>query len=152
MIASSGAAPPARVLVADDDRDLVDILRMVLEEHGYTVLVAYGPADALAVVEAERPDLLVLDVMMPEGAEGFHVVWTLRQHPDAYHQRLPIILLTAIHQRTHLRFHPDSGDGTYAAGEFLPIEEFVDKPVDPDGFVRTVARVLEQARRVSRAP
>jgi CheY-like chemotaxis protein len=135
---SSGAT----VLLVDDDADLREILRVVLEGAGYkTVLAASGP-EGLAVADRERPDLILLDVMMPEGTEGFHVVWKLRNLEDDYFKTVPVVMLTAIHQRTDLRFYPDTGDGTYGAGEYLPVQGFVDKPVSPDALLKEVERVL----------
>ncbi|MDP2959626.1 MAG: response regulator [Longimicrobiales bacterium] len=135
-----------RILVVEDDRDLVDILTMVLESAAYEVLRAYDAPSALAAVERERPDLVLLDVMMPEGTEGFHVVWNLRGRQDPYFQNVPIIMLTAIHRETPLRFYPDAGDGTYGAGEYLAVQGFVDKPVEPDALLEEIERVLAAAR------
>lgn len=142
---TSQTSQNAHVLVVDDDRDLVEILRIVLEGGGYRVSSAHGPADAIRLVEQARPDLVLLDVMMPDGTEGFHVVWTLRAREDAYFRNLPIIMLTAVHRQTPLRFYPDVSDGTYAPGEFLPVQDFVDKPVDPATLLGKVARVLRAA-------
>lgn len=131
-----------KILVVDDDRDLVEILTMVLTAHGYRVAQAYGPKEALAAVERERPDLILLDVMMPEATEGFHVVWNLRGREDPYFVTVPIIMLTAIHRETPLRFYPDARDHTYGAGEYLDVQGFVDKPVDPEPLLAEVDRVL----------
>jgi response regulator RpfG family c-di-GMP phosphodiesterase len=56
-------------------------------------------------------------------------------------------MLTAIHERTELRFYPDSSDGTYKAGEYLPVQDFVDKPVDPKDLLGRAAKVLSAARK-----
>lgn len=136
----------AKILLVDDDADLVHVLTLVLEGRGYRVVSAQEPERGLEVADGERPDLIVLDVMMPEGTEGFHFVWKLRNRPDTYFQSVPIVMLTAIHQRTPLRFYPDSGDGTYQAGEYLPVQGFVDKPVEPGALVREVERVLAVGR------
>ncbi|TFH64312.1 MAG: response regulator [Gemmatimonadales bacterium] len=134
--------PHDKILLVDDDPDLVHVLTLVLERHGYAVVAAHDAKRGAEVVDAERPDLIVLDVMMPEGTEGFHFVWNLRNQPDAYSRSVPIVMLTAIHQKTPLRFYPDSGDGTYEAGEYLPVQGFVDKPVEPSALVSEVERVL----------
>jgi len=134
-----------KILVVDDDRDLVDILALVLEGGGYGVARAYGPQEALAAVDRERPDLILLDVMMPEATEGFHVVWNLRGRGDPYSATVPIIMLTAIHRETPLRFYPDARDHTYGAGEYLDVQGFVDKPVEPDALLAEVERVLTAA-------
>jgi len=132
----------AKILVVDDDRDLVVTLHLVLERAGYDVIDAGGLAEGLEKAERERPDLILLDVMMPEATEGFHFVWKLRRGSEPYSAKVPIIMLTAIHSRTDLRFYPDSGDGTYSAGEYLPVQDFLDKPVDPRDLLERVARVL----------
>jgi CheY-like chemotaxis protein len=132
----------AKILIVDDDQDLVESLRLALEAAGFAVVSAPGPERGLERVKAERPDLILLDVMMPGGTEGFHFVWALRQDPDPGCRDLPIVMLTAIHDKTDLRFYPDSGDGTYQAGEYLPVQDFIDKPVDPAQLVARVRAVL----------
>lgn len=134
--------PPRKILVVDDDEDLREVLRILLEDAGYQVVLAESGPRGIEMAERERPDLLLLDVMMPERTEGFHVVWNLRNRQDPYFQNLPIIILTAIHQQTDLRFYPDAADGTYGAGEYLPVQGFVDKPVEPDALLKEVQRVL----------
>jgi len=139
-------AERTKVLVVDDDRDLVEVLTVALERNDYDVVSAFDSPSGLDVADRERPALIVLDVMMPEGTEGFHFVWNLRKRPEAYFQDGPIIMLTAIHQRTPLRFYPDSSDGTYSAGEYLPVQGFVDKPVEPAELLKEVRRVLATVR------
>lgn len=135
-----------KVMLVDDDRDLVQVLTAVLKTHGYEVASETEAAKAVAAVERERPDLILLDVMMPDATEGFHVVWHLRRRPEAYFQQVPIVILTAIHQKTPLRFYPDSTDGTYQAGEYLPVQGFVDKPVEPPQLLEEMERVLAATR------
>lgn len=135
-------ADKTKILLVDDDQDLVHVLKTYLEGRGYEVVSAHDARRGLEAVGEERPDLIVLDVMMPEATEGFHMVWNLRKQPDAYSQHVPIVMLTAIHEKTALRFYPDSGDGSYQAGEYLPVQGFVDKPVDPKALVEEVEKVL----------
>ena len=131
-----------KLLIVDDDRDLVATLRVVLETQGFGVVAAHDLESGLAALERERPALVLLDVMMPDATEGFHFVWRLRRREEEYFRQVPIIMLTAIHEKTDLRFYPDSGDGTYEAGEFLPVQDFVDKPVEPAVLVARIARLL----------
>jgi CheY-like chemotaxis protein len=137
----------AKILIVDDDRDLVAVMRLVLEREGYRVVDAAGPGEAMVKVEAERPDLVLLDVMMPDATEGFHFVWKLRQRAGAFFAEVPIIIVSAIHDKTELRFYPDSGDGSYGAGEYLPVQDFLDKPVDPADLLRAVSRALGLVRK-----
>jgi CheY-like chemotaxis protein len=135
-----------KILVVDDDRDLVEVLRLTLETAGFVVAVAYDAAQGLAQTESQRPDLILLDVMMPNATEGFHFVWKLRQYDDERLRTTPIVMLTAVHEKTSLRFYPDTGDGTYQPGEYLPVQEFIDKPVDPVWLVEKLKQVLGRQR------
>ena len=87
-------------------------------------------------------DLLVVDVMMPEGTEGFHLVWKMRQMEDEALSSVPIIMVTGIHETTELRFYPDQTDGTYEPGEFLPVQAWMDKPIGVKDLLEKVKRLL----------
>jgi CheY-like chemotaxis protein len=137
---------PTTILMVDDDRDLVLTLRLVLEEAGYRVISAANAEQGMASAETERPDLILLDIMMPNATEGFHFVWKLRRREEPFFQKVPIVVLSAIHEKTNIRFYPDSSDGTYRAGEFLPVQDFLDKPVDPAQLLERVGRVLAMVR------
>lgn len=131
--------PPAAILVVDDDPDFALATRLALERRGYRVSTAANPEEARRKVEEERPDLILLDIMMPTGTEGFHFVWALRHHPDAALRETPIVVMSAIHRTTDLRLYPEEADQEYGPGEFLPVQAFLDKPVD----LRELAHVIE---------
>jgi CheY-like chemotaxis protein len=133
---------PAKILIVEDDPDMADTVRVILESKRYQVLSASSKDDGLDKARAERPDLILLDVMMPEGTEGFHFVWELRRDPDAEVREIPIIVVSALHETTKLRFYPDQSDDTYEAGEYLPVQDFIDKPVNPADLLARVERVL----------
>ena len=134
-----------KVLLVDDDRDLVAALRVAFERKGYRVVAAYDAAQGLSTTEEERPDLIVLDIMMPNATEGFHFVWKLRQREESYFRDVPVVVLSAIHEKTDLRFYPESADGTYRAGEFLPVQDFMDKPVDPERLISRASELLGES-------
>jgi CheY-like chemotaxis protein len=128
----------AKILIIDDDPDIVLAVRMSLEEAGHSVIDALGGKEGLELIKAERPDLVILDVMMETHTEGFQLALKLR-NPDpsseyAEFSKIPILMLTAIHSTTPLRFEPDI--------DYLPVELFVDKPIDPDDLVRKVDWIL----------
>lgn len=131
-----------KVLVVDDDPDIVDYLRHILEKHAYNVVAAADAEEAMHKVETEKPDLIILDIMMPKGTEGFHFTWRLRARSEPEYRNIPIIVLTAIHDTTNLKFYPDARDGVYGPGEFLPVEGFLDKPVGEEDLLQEVERVL----------
>ena len=130
----------ARILVIDDDPDVQLSARMALEKAGYKVIEALSGKDGLEKIRSEKPDLIILDVMMDTHTEGFQLALKLRS-PDptselAEYSHIPILMLTAIHSTIPLRFEPDI--------DYLPVELFVDKPIDPDNLVGKVEWLLSE--------
>lgn len=138
-------AEGSTILIVEDDADMAEAMRIILESKRYQVISASSKNEGLDKVRAERPDLILLDIMMPDGTEGFHFVWELRRDPDAEVRDIPIIVVTALHETTDLKFYPDQSDDTYQAGEYLPVQDFVDKPVEPADLLSRVERVLTGA-------
>jgi CheY-like chemotaxis protein len=132
-----------RILIVEDDLDAAEALRIVLEDEGYAVSHAADATEGMARTREDRPDLILLDIMMPSGTEGFHFVWDLRQHPDQQLRDTPIVVLTAIHGTTRLRFYPEQSDSVYAPGEYLPVQGFLDKPVSSAALIAKVTKVLQ---------
>jgi len=133
----------AKIMVVDDDPDVVEILRLVLETAGYQVASANSAPQGLDKVKEFCPNLVLLDVMMPDGTEGFQFVWKLRNEFPPELADTPIIVLSAIHETTKLRFYPDQSDGTYRSGEFLPVQGFIDKPAEPEMLLKRIEQVLQ---------
>jgi len=131
-----------KILIIDDDDDLVHALRLPLEAAGYIVTRAASGAEGLEKVKKVNPDLIILDVMMDSTTEGFHVSLTLRS-PDsgseykAYSQ-IPILMLTSIHTTTSLRFAPDR--------DYLPVDAFVEKPIAPADLLKKVREFLSKKK------
>ena len=128
----------AKILVIDDDPDTILAVRLCLEHAGHTVLEAPGGKEGLGLLKTDRPELIILDVMMETQTEGFQLALKLR-NPDptseyAGYSDIPILMLTAIHSTTPLRFEPDI--------DYLPVELFVDKPIDPEDLVGKVDWIL----------
>jgi CheY-like chemotaxis protein len=127
-----------RILVIDDDPDLVEVIRLILEADGYQVFSAINGAQGLQQVKEINPDLIILDVMMDYTTEGFQVSLALRS-PDptseyAAYRDIPILMLTAIHSTTPLRFTPEE--------DYLPVDDFVEKPLEPADLVAKVEALL----------
>lgn len=134
----------AKVLVVDDDPRVREALQLALQTAGHEVVTAASKDEAKATAVECKPHLMLVDVMMPEGTEGFHLVWEMRQMTDESLKNVPIIMLTGIHQTTELRFYPDQSDGTYKPGEYLPVQGWLDKPTKVDELLKMVGRVLTQ--------
>lgn len=135
-----------RILVVDDDPDIVESIKLVLAANSYQVTTAGNAEDGLARARGDKPDLILLDVMMPEGTEGFEFVWELRADSDAAVKNIPVVVLTAIHDTTELRFYPEQSDSTYKEGEYLPVQGFIDKPVEPRSLLAKIDKVLNTSR------
>ena len=123
-----------RILVIDDDIDLVEIIRVTLENEGYEVLDAQSGDRGLALARQDIPDLIVLDVMMGKVDEGFQVAYELRNGEST--RDIPILMLTAVTDQTGFNFDPAKD------GEFLPVNEFLEKPVSPRKLVDLVRKHL----------
>ena len=127
----------ARILLIDDDPDFVEATHTVLESVPYEVIVAYDGDEGLAKVQEERPDLILLDIIMPT-KDGFHVCEKLKSDPELWH--IPIIMLTSLSQRL--------GDTAYSVhdGMMLEADDFIDKPVRPAELLARIARLLVRSR------
>ena len=111
--------PVPRVLVADDDPDILSLVAYRLERSGYEVITATDGADALRLVLAHRPDLVVLDVMMPR-IDGYGVTRAIRAH--ALTERTPVLLLTARVQEADVARGFEAGADDYVKKPFSPQE------------------------------
>jgi len=118
-----------RVLVVDDDYEIVESMRAVLERRGYEVLTARDGNQALIVTERESPDLMILDMMMPKKS-GFLVLERIK-NKQSRHRDMPVIMITA-----------NEGGRHRAYAEMLGVEEYIRKPFAMDRLVSAVDRLL----------
>jgi CheY-like chemotaxis protein len=133
----------AKILVVDDDTDLTASLEQILVQKGCQVATAASGADGLMALLAEKPDLVVMDVMLETDTAGFEAVDSIRSdRPGSKYREfrdVPIIILTAIDQVTNSRFSMDQEES------FLPgRNEFLTKPVDIDELLEKVAACLRR--------
>ena len=142
MSASAAGAAPT-ILIIDDNPDMVLAVSMPLEAAGYQVVWAQSGREGLDKVLEIAPDLVILDVMMETSTAGFQVSLALRspdpRSPYARFRDIPILMLTAIHTTTSLRFGPDEA--------YLPVDDFVEKPVDADVLLEKVKTLLADRTR-----
>jgi CheY-like chemotaxis protein len=132
----------ARILVVDDDPDMVLATRLCLESAGHQVDSARDGGEGLKKIQANPPDLIILDVMMDTATEGFQFALQLRSPGSsgdlAPYRDIPILMLTAIHSTTPLRFGPDK--------DYLPVDDFVDKPFEPEVLIHKVTALLQKSK------
>ena len=123
----------AKVLVVDDDPDFVEITRTILESHGYEVNTAANGDQALSSMRADLPDLVLLDVMMSTVLDGLNLSHVMSE--DAALNRVPIVMVSSI---------ADSPSaGMFPTDEYIPIDAWISKPVQPDDLLNKVAQFVK---------
>lgn len=127
----------AKILIIDDDPDLVEAMKVVLENKQYQVSVAKSGEEGFKKVKLDKPDLIILDVMMETGDKGFEVARELKK--DENYKSIPILMLTAIKERTGLDFKNEAGDEVW-----LPVDDYVDKPLKPEELISKVETFLSK--------
>ena len=127
-----------KILIVDDDPDVVESMTIVLESQGYEVIQAYGGQDGLARL-SEGPDLIILDVMMETEAEGLQFAYKVKVDDATYaaYRDIPIIMITSLHGKLGYRIDDATGS------EYLPVNAFIDKPAQPPQLLDAVRRLLD---------
>jgi CheY-like chemotaxis protein len=122
----------AKIVVVDDDLDFLEYTRIVLESQGYQVRTADTSDAAMTMVRSDKPDIILLDVMMSYVLDGINISRQLRDDPEL--RDIPVIMISAIVSRDEAGFFPTN--------EPLPVDAFLSKPVDPADLLSHVARLL----------
>ena len=125
-----------KILIIDDDIDLVEAMRLTLESAGFEVIDAQDGKKGIEKISSNSPDLVILDVMMGTQDEGFHVAYQIKNNPET--SDIPLIMLTAVGQETGFSFDKEKDE------DFLPVNEFLEKPIDPDTLIELVKKNLGQ--------
>ena len=126
----------ATISIIDDDVELAENLSMVLQNEGHRVVIRDTVENALAFIEKEKPDLVILDVMFPENpAGGFDLAREIKNSETT--KSIPVILLTAINQELPMDF-----SGSDIDPEWMPVHDFVEKPLDISVMLEKVKALL----------
>ena len=131
VVAVKPGVKPA-ILVVDDDPDFVEITRMILTKEGYSVTSAAHGDQALQIMKEERPDLVLLDVMMASPLDGVHVSHKMAADPAL--KTIPVVMISSIDSSKYAALLPDD--------MHIPIDVWITKPVDPDHLLKTIRRFL----------
>jgi CheY-like chemotaxis protein len=128
-----------RIYVIDDDRNIVESIRIVLEAHGYAVTAQYDEKDVVANIVASKPDVVILDVMFPEDpGAGFNIARELRG--DKRTAKVPILMLSAINEKGVYAGTFSNKDRDEA---WLPVDKFIEKPIQPKQLLQHVEDALK---------
>ncbi len=126
----------SKILIIDDDADMVEAIKIVLESKGFKVISANEGDAGYKKAEAERPDLVILDVMMKTKDQGFQVSYKLKNNPEL--SNIPIIMLTSIGRETGFKFSKETDE------DYLPVDELVEKPIKPKDLLVKVEKLLKK--------
>ena len=126
----------AKILIIDDDPDIVESMRIILESCRHEVKVAISGEEGLKEAAAAKYDLVILDVMMETMSTGFEVARSLRA--SEANKTVPILMLTAIKESTGLDFESEAGDK-----DWLPVNDYLEKPLKPNELLRKVEALLK---------
>lgn len=121
----------AKIVIIDDDPDILDASSLVLTSQGFEVLTAANPDDGYKMVKEQSPDLIILDVMMNEPDDGFFLAQRFRKEKIS----IPIIMYTSVSKAVGMNF---------GVSEIVPVDEFVEKPISPEELIEKVSKLLHQ--------
>lgn len=124
----------ARILIVDDDPDVVETTRLVLTKAGHTMRYAHNVRDGHAALKAETPDLLILDVMMEEPDDGIAMAQDLRRQGF----KTPILMMTSLDKVTGFSYDKDAS--------LVPVDDYQEKPLQPAKLVAAVEALLKKGR------
>lgn len=128
-------AKPKTVIVIDDDPDVVEATKVILEGAGYAVATALSGREGVDRIRQGGIDCILLDVMMARDTEGFSIAQDLKADPKT--AGIPIIMLTSVSKKTGFEFSPETDK------DYMPVEVFLEKPVEPKRLLQAVASVMK---------
>ena len=129
----------AKILVVDDDPDIIKATTRVLEVRGYQVIAALNGEECLRKIQEERPDLIILDLLMPK-LDGFGVCRELRENAEyADYANIPMLIATAVREEASRRRYE------LETGIDLDVDDYVEKPIHPLDLLHRVDKLLEES-------
>ena len=132
-----------KVLLIDDDRDMVLATKMFVEAGGFIVDTAYDGEEGLKKVKTFKPDLIVLDVMMP-GTNGWDVCADIKEDRESRH--IPVIMLTSVASQIKITQY------THRSGQETEADDYYEKPIDPELLIEKIKELIGQSAKRAIAP
>lgn len=129
-----------KILIVDDDPDIRDAVSTILEAHSYQVVTADNGEEGLRKLKEERPNLMILDLLMPK-LDGFGVLKEIQDPRWSKYSKIPILILTSIKEDVSRRRYE------LETGLDLNIDDYVEKPINPGTLVERVKKLLEKRTR-----
>ena len=128
----------ASILIIDDDLDIIDSLKMILESNGHQISVKTDTDNLLESIRQVNPDLIILDIIFPEDPNaGFAAARELHKNDES--KSIPVLLLSAVNQQSNMSFGFSETD---ISEDFMPVQGFIEKPVEPSVLLAKVTELL----------
>ena len=127
----------AKILVVDDDPEIREAISLILEANGYTVVTAQDGIDGLNKLKEDKPDLMILDLLMPR-LDGFGVCKELKDPRWAKYSRIPIIILSSVREDASKRRYE------LETGVQLDVADYVEKPIEHTVLLERIGKVLKK--------
>ena len=129
-----------KVLVVDDDPDILDAITIILESRGYEVAVAHDGVECLDKLRVEKPDLMMLDLLMPK-MDGFAVYKELRSASWSEYRDMPLLILSSVREEASRRRYE------LETGQQMKADEYLEKPILPETLLDCVEKLLKRKQR-----
>ncbi len=123
-----------KIIIIDDDPEIVTSMRIVLEKEGYDVVTAHNGTVGMEKIRSEKPNVILLDIMMSDRDEGFQVSYRLKNDDEL--KDIPVVIISSVAQVTGFEFDKSRD------GEFMPVDDYVEKPVLPKQLLDIVRKHL----------
>lgn len=119
-----------KIMVVEDDRDFTESITLILETSGYEVLSVENGDRFFTLLEHEKPDLILMDIMMKSLTEGFTILYEMKSNPE--YLNIPVVIVSAINK--HIGFPIDKA--------FLDVEEYLEKPLNPQMLLDSITKLI----------
>ncbi len=128
-----------KILIIEDDKDTSEAMRIALEAQDFRIVTAYDPQEGLQKAREDAPDLIILDVMFGRKERAIGFDYAMEMKKDKSLASVPILMVTAVNAR-----YPNFDFSPRTDNEYLPVDEFIDKPAHPDDLIFKVKKLLKQ--------
>lgn len=126
-----------QILIIEDDDDTVEAMKLTLEAQSYKVIPTYDPEEGFRKAKEVKPDLIILDVMFGKKDEALGFDYAVRMKQESDLAPIPILMITAVNVKyPFLEFSPQTD------GDYLPVDDFINKPADPEDLIGKVNNLL----------
>ncbi len=136
------------ILIIEDDADLIEAMKIILETKNYWIFAAYSPGEGFQMAKDVKPDLIILDVMFGSKERSLGFEYAVKMKRDKILAPIPILMSTAVNEaHLGLNFSPKkvfSLNWFHRFGEYLPVDDFIDKPAQPDDLLKRIEKLLQQ--------